>query len=98
LSWDQVKRRARSTTQYTVTATRSLDPTIGRSGSGHYRLRPFPFHPDVSRSPRAKLSVRSTFFVPGSDRLPILDTFRTFCLQPEAQVALGKLKQLSLAS
>jgi len=45
-------------------------PTIGRSRSGHYRLRPFSFHPDVSRSPRATFTPGSSYFVEGSDRLP----------------------------
>ena len=44
--------------------------TIGRPGWSHDRLRPFPFHPDVSRSPRATLTDGSTFFAMGCDRLP----------------------------
>jgi hypothetical protein len=44
----------------------STAPTIGRPESSHYRPRPFPFHPDVSRSPRATLISGAIFlFVTG---------------------------------
>src|SRR5215831_3565355 len=37
--------------------------TIPTHGSSHYRLRPFRFHPDVSRSPRAMFTIGAFFRV-----------------------------------
>src|SRR5262249_22312725 len=36
-------------------------PTIGRPGSSHHRLRPFPFHPDVSRPAARQVNYRGVF-------------------------------------
>jgi len=52
-----------------------LDPqprhwSLAANVENHQNPRPFLFHPDVSRAPRAKLTVRSTDFVLLRARLP----------------------------